>query len=190
MNNHPMPPQIARLPRVGTTPVPWTVQWSKGSDHVVQREGGPVLVCTCKVGKGHPLFGSACPNRQRQAVTERRCTVCGTHIEPGQVCVWPVADISTRYYFEAPAHPTCLAFSLRACPKLASIVHRTHVVQARDYRIWEHRAIGTDSEGLIFEMVPFGEPSPSVVELYAITPADPAFIPAAVWLAERDQDSS
>ncbi|MEU0489934.1 hypothetical protein ABZ249_11955 [Nocardiopsis sp. NPDC006139] len=188
MTDYPMPPQIARLPRVGTTPVPWTVQWSTGSEHVVQRESGPVVVCTCKAGKGHPIFGSPCANRQRQAVAERRCTVCGIPIEPDQVCVWPLADTTTRYYFEAPAHPECLAFTMRACPKLASITHRTHVVQAHHYLIWERRAIGTSPEGLVFDMAPFGEPSPGVLELYTLTPIDPEFVPAPVWLDTYAQD--
>lgn len=187
MTDHPMPEQIARLPQANTAPVPWTVRWSKGSDHVVQRENGPVLVCTCKAGKGHPLFGSPCPNRQRQAVAERRCTVCGTPVEADQVCTWPLADPATRYYFEAPAHAQCLAFALRTCPKLASIAHRSYVVQARDYLVWEHRAIGTSPEGVVFEMVPFGEPSSGVVERYALTPIDPEFTPAAVWLADQSQ---
>ncbi|WP_159945314.1 MULTISPECIES: hypothetical protein [unclassified Nocardiopsis] len=189
MNDHPMPPPVARLPRAGTTPVPWTVQWSSGTEHVVERESGPVLVCTCKAGKGRPRFGDPCANRQRQAVAERRCTVCGTPIDADQVCTWTLADTATQYYVEAPAHPQCLAFALRTCPKLASIAHRTHVVQARDYLIWERRALGTSPNGeLVFEMVPFGDPSPGVIELYALTPVDPEFTPAAVWLADHVQD--
>jgi hypothetical protein len=116
---------------------------------------------------------------------ERRCTICGTHIDPDQTCTWSLADTSTRYYFEAPAHAECLAFALRTCPKLASIAHRSHVVEARDYTVWERRAIGTSPEGLLVEMVPLGEASAGVVEHYALTPIDPRYTPATQWLADH-----
>ncbi|WP_028648093.1 hypothetical protein [Nocardiopsis sp. CNT312] len=185
MTTHPMPPEIARLPRAGSTPVPWTVQWSGGGDHVVQRDQGPVLVCTCKPGKGRPRFGTPCVNHQRRAVQERRCTVCGIPIDTDQACTWPLADTDTRYYFEAPSHAQCLAFALRSCPKLASIAHRTHVVRARDYTVLERRAVGTSPEGIVFEMVPLGEQGSGVVELYALTPIDPEFTPTSEWLAAQ-----
>jgi hypothetical protein len=188
MTVYPMPEQMARLPRVNGTPVPWTAQWSSGTEHVVERESGPVVVCTCRVGKGRPRFGNPCANRQRRAVAERRCSVCGTPIGPEETCAWTLADTATRYYVEPPAHLHCLLFALRACPKLTSITHRSHVVQAYDYTVFERRAIGTSPDGLVFEMVPFGDPSPGVVELYALTPIDPVFTPAAVWLDEHTQD--
>ncbi|MBB5494868.1 hypothetical protein [Nocardiopsis metallicus] len=124
-------------------------------------------------------------NHQRRAMQERRCTICGTHVGSEQACTWPLADTGTRYYFEAPAHSECLAFALRSCPKLASIAHRSYVVEARDYTVWERRAIGTSPEGLVFEMTPLGEPPSGVVELFALTPIDPQFTPATQWLADH-----
>lgn len=186
---HPMPPQIARLSRFGSVPVPWTVQWSSGAEHIVQRETGPVLVCTCKAGKGRPRFASICVNHQRQAIQERRCAICGIQIGPEQACTWPLVDTRTHYYFEAPTHSECLAFALRVCPKLASLTHRSHVVQAHDYTVWERRAIGTGPDGPVFEMVPLGDPSLGVVEFYALTPFDPVFTPTLQWLADHTRGS-
>ncbi len=188
MTTYPMPEQMARLPRVHGTPVPWTAQWSSGTEHVVERESGPVLVCTCQIGKGRPRFGNPCANRQRQAVAERRCSVCGTPIGAEASCAWTVADTATRYYVEPPAHLHCLLFALQACPKLASIAHRTHIVQAFSYTVVERRTVGTSPEGPVFELVPFGEPSAGVVELYALAPTDPLFTTAAVWLADQTED--
>jgi hypothetical protein len=37
-------------------------------------------------------------------------------------------------------------------------------------------------------VVPFGDPSPGVVELYVLTPIDSLFTPAVVWLDEHTQD--
>lgn len=37
------------------------------------------------------------------------------------------------------------------------------------------------------EVVPFGDPTPGVVELYVLTPIDPLFTPVAVWLDEHTQ---
>ncbi|GAA1114023.1 hypothetical protein GCM10009642_60510 [Nocardiopsis metallicus] len=36
-------------------------------------------------------------------------------------------------------------------------------------------------------MVPFSDPSPGVIKLYALTPIDPLLTPAAVWLDEHTQ---
>ncbi|WP_019608845.1 hypothetical protein [Nocardiopsis sp. CNS-639] len=188
MTTYPMPEQMAHLPRVHGTPVPWTAQWSSGTEHVVERENGPVLVCTCRIGKGRPRFGNPCANRQRQAVAERRCSVCGTPISAKATCAWTVADTATRYYVEPPAHLHCLLFALQACPKLASIAHRTHVVQAVNYTVFERRAVSASPEGGVFELVPFGEPSAGVVELYALAPVDPLFTTAAVWLADQTEN--
>lgn len=55
------------------------------------------------------------------------------------------------------------------------------------YTAFDRRTIGASPDEPIFEVIPFGDPSPGVVKLYALTPIDPLLTPAVVWLDEHIQ---
>jgi hypothetical protein len=95
------PLTVARLPhdRHGR-PVPWFVAWIDG----------------------RPDFRIVKPGATANAVTARRCWVCGTRFaerEPRAFVVGPMCVVN-RNSAEPPSHTLCAVYSARACPFLAT----------------------------------------------------------------------
>ncbi|MBT2492106.1 hypothetical protein J7E96_27020 [Streptomyces sp. ISL-96] len=84
---------------------------------------------------GTPQFASTSMRRVFLCVEERRCTVCGTEMQPGPV--WRVVDgdeaemisavlgvgkefLNSAPTGEAPGHRTCMIYAAMVCPFLSS----------------------------------------------------------------------
>jgi hypothetical protein len=182
-----VPPRIARLPHAGALPVPWNTQW-EGADtstRIELTDRGRTMVCTCRPGRGTPAFGQPCPQRQRRAVTDRLCSVCGTPIKRTSRCAFMVAPGPVGVLLEPPTHPRCLSFALGACPVLSRAQDDGLVLTAREYVIVEHRAIGVDEDGEVVHQVFEGRSSVGVLDLLGVIPKEAVFTAIPAWLAAK-----
>ncbi len=183
-----VPPRIARLPRVGALPVPWATQWksSDTSTSITFTDRGRTVTCTCQPGKGTPVFGQPCPDRQRRAVIDRLCSICGTPIKPTSQCAFMVGEsYPAGVLVEPPTHPRCLSFALHACPVLASAHDEGSVLTAREYTVVEQRAVGVKDGEVVHQL--FERSHLGVVDLLGLIPKDGALTPARAWLAARSK---
>lgn len=106
--------------------VPWTTPWTaEMTDHVVKREHivqGALAICQrIAPGEGKPLFGTQHLQRQRQAIIQGRCDVCGGVIRPGQHRVLlhpgtPLKGTNEVGHTMAPAHRECARQAALVCP--------------------------------------------------------------------------
>lgn len=143
--NIPLPPRLASLPldhRGVPVPyiTPWKAQFADGRSPFELRQtakSGVIVACRCRPGVGRPVLGTQCPTRQRRAMTHRLCGVCGQPHEPGAdlAFVGKPGDL----FPEAPQHPECLAYSVKACPALRDDDRTGAVFTAKDYRLFEQR---------------------------------------------------
>lgn len=108
------------------TLIPWTTPWTgEDTDHEVRRErlldGAWALCQRSAPGEGTPIFGSAHMQRQRQAIIQGRCDVCGRMIRPGQtrVLLHPGSKLKGTDmvgHVMAPCHRECARRSALVCP--------------------------------------------------------------------------
>lgn len=106
--------------------VPWTSPWTgEDAEHEVRREhyldGAWALCQRVAPGEGKPIFGSAHYQRQRQAIVQGRCDVCGRMIRPGQakVLLHPGSRLKGTDevgHVMAPSHRECARLAADACP--------------------------------------------------------------------------
>lgn len=88
----PQPPASAcQLPLDDNgAPIPWITCWHPTFLGSMERALEPgtgdelvqVALCGCMPGTGQPELDTLCPDRQRQAVRERRCSFCGHQLHP------------------------------------------------------------------------------------------------------------
>ncbi len=87
--------------------------WDGAPDRAVARDGAP--------GDGTPQFSRLHDGRQRQAILEGRCSICGTPQQaPFLFLGTPPPDEQTPMFREPPVCETCAALALRHCPGLRS----------------------------------------------------------------------
>lgn len=98
------------------------------------------LECRCVFGVGKPRIGKPCVHRQRKAMRERRCVVCGVKIKDGHLIFLGVdqnvvPDMGTKITtsVEPPAHPACAAYSALTCPRLYSNPANVQVAMTPNY---------------------------------------------------------
>lgn len=92
----PEPPQIAKLPHARGFAVPWFVEWIDGK----------------------PDFRVMDSRKLRQAVSDRRCWVCGGRMgRHAAYVIGPMCAVN-RTSAEPPSHQDCALYSARACPFL------------------------------------------------------------------------
>lgn len=143
----PMPAPVKALPTTASgMPVPYTTRYHDDDNNDLTRldrsTGELVLACDCRFGIGRPKLGKPCAHRQRRAMLDCRCVVCGRRIISKAVLVF--LGIATGHIegqpilrsIEPPAHAHCAAYSALACPHLA---HGTNVQLAltRHYDVWK-----------------------------------------------------
>lgn len=116
------------LLQFGATSVPWTVGWTGEESFRVDRcrfSGRPAICQAIAPGVGKPTFGKPHSQRQRQAIAECRCDLCGkplklatkvslSHARP----VGHGADGLAILQVEPLLHRECAAISMRFCPSL------------------------------------------------------------------------
>ena len=112
----------------GNTAVPWTVSWTGEDAFRVDRCRFSARLAICQAdapGVGKPLFGKPHWQRQRHAIAECRCDLCGkplklatkvslSHARP----VGHGADGLAILQVEPLLHRDCAAISMRYCPSL------------------------------------------------------------------------
>lgn len=120
-----MSPLIARF---GDTAVPWTVAWTGEESFHVGRcpfSRRPAICQAVAPGEGKPRFGKPHWQRQRQAIAEGRCDLCGkplklstkvslSHARP----VGHGAQGLAILQVEPLLHRSCAAISMQHCPAL------------------------------------------------------------------------
>jgi hypothetical protein len=112
----------------GNTPVPWTVGWS--SEEVFWVADcpffkRPAIHQLSSPGSGKPLFGKPHGNRQRQAIAQCLCDLCGRPLKlstkvsmsharpvPHGAEGWAILQV------EPMLHRECAATCIRLCPSL------------------------------------------------------------------------
>ena len=169
----PVTKAIAQLPttRSGMI-VPYTTLYVTGSDDpsTLERQpgGGFIRQCSCEFGTGRPRLGRPCVHRQRKAVRNRRCVICGRGIQQRALCHFVGATTAndglpglargTVTSIEAPAHAACAAYSALTCPHLMTSPHSVPVATASTYEF--HRALVIGFEGMArkVHLVAPGEP--------------------------------
>lgn len=101
----PIPDRIARLPVSRGYPVPWFVTWLK--------DGEP-----CERGDGEPDFRVITSGTIHEAVTQKRCWVCGEKLgKYMSFVIGPMCAVNLNTA-EPPSHTECADWSARACPFL------------------------------------------------------------------------
>jgi hypothetical protein len=113
----------------GNTPVPFTVSWSAEERQFVARcrfaDGRPALCQEHHPGEGKPLFGKPHNVRQRQAIGEGLCDLCGKPLRNRTKVSLSHATVRNNGA-EGPAvmqvepllHRECAAICMRFCPSL------------------------------------------------------------------------
>lgn len=194
----PVPAIIDALPKDRRGfPIPWVADWSSGSKKSFSvHEVGPGLPygrddCDCTPGVGEPILGRQCPVRQRQAMTERLCQVCGLGILATEDLHFLGGD-TIKVYVEPPLHAECAAYSLQVCP---GIVRRegmsVHV--ARNVELC-HQFIVFQGDDDITLFTPFGERPPlttilpSVLVFHGALPIEGQRFAAAQWLTTYTEE--
>lgn len=145
----PMPPAVAALPTTGSgMPVVYITQYLPADRAAPDPEypdfdapGGLAIGCACEFGHGRPQIGKQCPHRQRQAMVQRLCNVCGNQVD--QAIFAGVTDLALPdlpdglVSIEAPTHPACLAYSALTCPHMSSHLHEYRIATTGSYGLWD-----------------------------------------------------
>ncbi|GAA1120259.1 hypothetical protein [Nocardiopsis metallicus] len=149
----PMPEPVQALPRTSTgMPVPFTVSRGHDPERIAYRpETGLTVVCDCEPHSEPPVFGSQCPERQRQCARDRLCSVCGQPIGDQEYSAFGALPMpGTDLYLEPGAHTGCLAYAFRACPVLARECGPDHpVVLAKRVHTYEMRRFYAPDQGML-----------------------------------------
>lgn len=115
--------------RFGNTAVPFTVSWSAEERFFTApcpMFGGNIAVCQDDApGEGKPLFGKPHMQRQRRAIAQGLCDLCGRPLrtstkvslsharpQPHGALGWAILQV------EPLLHKSCALESLRFCPSL------------------------------------------------------------------------
>lgn len=194
----PMTPQIAALPRHPSgMPMPYaTLHLVDGAPDPCTLgplpTGGSLMRCSCVHGEGRPIFGKPCPHRQRRAVREHRCVLCGRRIQSTVKAVFigveqnRLAERTEWTSIEPPAHSTCAAYSALTCPRLARADGGDiNVAVARTWRIWQHIFTGLNMRSGAMPL-PGGRvdaPRGVAVDMFIAVLDQPQVMPLAEWMA-------
>lgn len=196
----PMPPAVAALPRTPSgMPVPYITQYhakdvesNTGTLRVTEALG--MMDCRCTFGEGVPRIGKQCPRRQRKAMAERRCNVCGHHMKNAALNLIgvyrqhiPVLGSEVYASVEASTHADCVTYSALTCPRLAD-VDRIMVAVTRHADMLYQVTMGVDPVSGV-ERRRYVHPdnvgsAAGLVDMLVIVP-DPArseFVTLAEWL--------
>jgi hypothetical protein len=133
--------------RYGGVPVPWSVSWSAEDRiflDVCAYAGGLALCQTEARGRGKPQFGKPHANRQRRAIAEGRCDLCGRSLDATTKVslshagpVLHAARPGDILQVEPLLHRACATASMLHCPSLKRDIGSgtLHVRQVRRYAV-------------------------------------------------------
>lgn len=195
-----VPKRIDRLPKDRTgRPVPFVAPWDeKGVEHeqvIRTKKYGLLLNCTCVIGQGKPILGVLCPDRQRKAMIQNLCQICGEKIE-GQRRIF-VGDYrgegaEADKFQEPPMHEECARYSLLACPALQRKLDgvAVHVADKVDHCEWRNNMLGNPNAIGLFPVGAVTAEMYGVLNFYVATLIDPLVVPARQWLQETENVSN
>lgn len=111
--------------QIGST-VPWNAGWTSEERYEIRNcrwAGGRLALWSPhSPGEGKPVFARPHMVRQRRAIAELRCTVCGEKTPEGDRWWFKLGNFieSGRWFAttEAPVHLTCARHALKVCPHL------------------------------------------------------------------------
>lgn len=98
-----IPVWLSHLPVVGGMAVPWI---------------------TPRTDDGRHLFGALHPSRQRHALLNHGCQVCGRRLDDRLVLLMRLRDLPRQRTSEPALHPVCAAYTEAACPMVAGRLAR------------------------------------------------------------------
>lgn len=175
--------------RFGNTPVPWTVAWTGEEGYRVEpcrfARGAPAICQSVAPGDGRPTFGKPHFQRQRQAIGEERCDLCGkplksrTKVSLSHARMRPNgAEGPAIMQVEPLLHRECAATSMQFCPSLRRDI-REGTLMIRQVMRWRAQLAILKPES-VAELVPD----------YVVNPADRisghAKVELLAW-ADRDE---
>lgn len=114
----------------GGVPVPWTVSWSgeETAGFTIEpcafANGRPAICQAVDPGKGKPSFGAPHMQRQRQAIAQGLCDLCGrplhlkTKVSLSHARMRAGAEGPCIMQVEPLLHKECAGLSARHCPSL------------------------------------------------------------------------
>jgi len=158
----PKPAAVAALPITGAgLPVPFTTLYrpDDGRDvrYTVSATRGPMCACKCKFGIGRALIGVQCVNRQRRAMRNRLCGVCGQSLHTGDDIIFVgqcepfapdgAAGPTIPATVEAPTHPACTVYSALTCPSLMRDPDTTRLAVMSQYDLADQLLTGYNTRG-------------------------------------------
>jgi hypothetical protein len=169
-------PRTSAIDELPLTPggmvVPYTtIYFQDGQDPTAVRRlptGGHILHCSCEFGRGRAQLGKPCPHRQRKAMIDRLCVICGKPVSQTTVGVFVGVERNTvEGYGEGPftsiepiAHRLCAAYSALTCPHLGKEPDKVPVAITRSFELRQKVVIpvpGTDWENKA-ALLPMGMP--------------------------------
>ena len=129
------PAKLDHLPRAGGLPVPWVALWSaeQGTaflrDEFPQGKKHPCVAHEERIGEGRPVFGKTSQVRQRRAMLQGLCQVCGRRLSRQFACLetsherWASrrGALPVPVLTESPTCATCAVASLEICPGLKGL---------------------------------------------------------------------
>jgi hypothetical protein len=98
-----------------TPPVPPIPDWLNDCPTV----GGLVVPwITPRSADGRFLFGAIDATRTERALRQRRCGVCGRHLDDRLVLMMRLSDLPQQGSAEPGLHPVCAHYTTSACPMI------------------------------------------------------------------------
>jgi hypothetical protein len=131
----------------GNAPVPFTVSWSDEADFYVAGCPHARMRAICQSvspGSGKPQFGKPHSQRQRQAIAEGRCDLCGRSLKNRTKVSLSHARVRSNgaegpcvMQVEPLVHRECGALCIRFCPSLKRDVETGALMvrQVNRYRV-------------------------------------------------------
>lgn len=194
----PRPPAVETLPKTSRgMPVPYITLYEKdGVDPHwtnLQAPGGAAIDCRCVFGEGLPILGKQCLARQRKALAQGLCNVCGKRVEHdvffvgGTEMMPGLGRLSPWMGVEAPTHPRCLAYSAMTCPRLRKDADKAFLLEARHgWRLMDRWFVGPSEKDAVLRE--HGTPRPpfgAVLDMYVAVIERPEITTLAEWMPEH-----
>jgi len=104
--------------------VPWNAAWSSEMAYEIRTcrfaAGRKAVWQPHTPGVGEPIFAKPHNVRQRRAIFEMRCTVCGERTPEDDRWWFKLGAIQDGWFLttEAPVHRACADFASKVCPHL------------------------------------------------------------------------
>ena len=155
-----MPPAVSSLPRDKRGyPIPWISEWEAFDDSpgvIFDSEGYALVGCGCEIGQGEPNLGKLCPARQRRAMRNKLCDVCGGTVDPPFIFMGKRGNLC---YSESALHIDCAVYSVQVCVAIRTPLKRANfeIVLCDRYDLMRQVWYGLAPDGdVLRKLIPMG----------------------------------